>query len=86
MGVRFIPDYRNGPMHPMQNWFRIPLQKTPKAKKAWDALIPSRQKEILRYFSWIKSEATRQRNVEKALRVLSGKNERFMARPWKNGK
>jgi hypothetical protein len=84
--VRFDDAYRSGPMHPMPAWFRAPLRKNPKAKKAWDGLIPSRQKEILRYFSWLKSEEARDRNVERALRVLAGENLRFMAREWKQGK
>ncbi len=80
--VQFDEKYKNGPMHPMPSWFRIPLEKNAKAKKAWDALIPSRKKEILRYFSWLKSEEARERNVEKALHVLSGKKGRFMVRSW----
>jgi Bacteriocin-protection, YdeI or OmpD-Associated/Domain of unknown function (DUF1905) len=80
--VRFDAAYKNGPMHPMPSWFRNPLAKNRLAKKAWDALIPSRQKEILRYFSWLKSPAARTRNVERALQVLSGKKGRFMARSW----
>jgi hypothetical protein len=80
--VSFDAAYKNGPMHPMPSWFRIPLAKSRPAKKAWDALIPSRQKEILRYFSWLKSPAARTRNVERALHVLSGKKGRFMARSW----
>jgi hypothetical protein len=84
--VSFDQAYHPGPMHPMPEWFKEPLEKNPKAKKAWEALIPSRQKEILRYMSWLKSDETRRRNVEKALRVLSGSQERYMARTWKNGK
>lgn len=80
--VSFDSAYRNGPMHPMPDWFRKPLEANPKAKKAWDALIPSRQKEILRYFSWLKSDEAKQRNLDKALRVLSGSKDRFMARSW----
>jgi hypothetical protein len=84
--VSFDKDYKNGPMHPMPAWFKQPLEANPKAKAAWDALIPSRQKEILRYFSSLKSDEARERNVQKALRVLSGREDRFMARTWKNGK
>ncbi len=80
--VRFDSKYRNGPMHPMPAWFRVPLAKNPKAKKAWDALIPSRQKEILRYLSWLKTPEARERNVARALHVLSGKKGRYMARSW----
>jgi hypothetical protein len=84
--VSFDDKYRNGPMHPMPAWFSKPLQKNPKARKAWAALIPSRKKEVLRYFSWLKSPEARQRNLERALRVLSGNEGRFMARNWKDGK
>lgn len=80
--VSFDDAYRSGPAHPMPRWFSVPLSRNPGAKKAWDALIPSRKKEILRYFSWLKSQEARDRNVTRALRVLSGKKERFMARQW----
>ena len=80
--VEFDTAYRNGPMHPMPAWFRRPLAGNPKAAKAWDALIPSRKKEILRYFSWLKSPEARERNVARAIHVLSGKKGRFMARLW----
>jgi uncharacterized protein YdeI (YjbR/CyaY-like superfamily) len=53
--------------------------------KNWEALIPNRKKEILRYFSWLKSREARERNLEKALHVLSGGKGRFMARAWDGG-
>jgi hypothetical protein len=84
--VRFDPKYRNGPMHPMPTWFQKPLDANPKARHGWDMLIPSRQKEILRYLSWLKSEEARERNVAKAIRVLSGAKERYMARSWSEGR
>ena len=84
--VRFDPAYRGGPMHPMPDWFRRPLAADPKAKRAWDALIPSRQKEILRYLSWLKSDDARKRNVARALRVLKGETARYMARTWSAGR
>lgn len=62
------------------------IDKNPVAKKNWRKLIPSRQKEILRYFSWLKSPESKERNLKKVMSVLSGKEERFMARSWKNGK
>lgn len=83
--VRFDPTYRNGPMHPMPAWFKGPLEANAKARRAWDSLIPSRQKEILRYLSWLKSDEARTRNVAKAIRVLSGAKERYMARSWSRG-
>jgi hypothetical protein len=83
--VAFDDAYRGGPMHPMPDWFAAALAKKPKAKHAWDSLIPSRQKEILRYFSWLKTEEAKARNLKRAMNVLSGRPERFMARSWKDG-
>jgi hypothetical protein len=86
VAVRFDPAYRNGPMHPMPDWFRRPLDANPRAERGWLALTPSRQKEILRYLAWLKSEDARERNVAKAIRVLSGSKERYMARTWTDGR
>lgn len=72
-------------MHPMPTWFSVALENNPQARKNWDALIPSRKKEILRYFSWLKSEEAIDRNLKRAIGVLSGEQGRFMARPWKDG-
>ncbi len=83
--VGFNARYRNGPQHPVPLWFKAALQKNPKAKKNWEALIPSRKKEILRYFARLKSPEARARNLERALHVLSGGKGRFMARAWDGG-
>ena len=83
--VAFDVAYRNGPMHPMPLWFNDALKKNSVAMKNWKSLIPSRQKEILRYFSWLKSPEAQARNIERAIGVLSGKPDRFMARSWKDG-
>lgn len=80
--VEFDDAYRGGPAHPMPRWFREALGRNLRAKKAWSRLIPSRQKEILRYFSALKSREAQQRNLQRAMRVLSGWPERFMARSW----
>ncbi|HKQ68145.1 MAG TPA: YdeI/OmpD-associated family protein [Polyangiaceae bacterium] len=80
--VEFDAAYRGGPAQRMPAWFKGPLSKNAKAKKAWDALIPSRKKEIIRYFVRLQSPEARARNVAKALHVLSGKGGRFMARTW----
>lgn len=80
--VKFDSAYKNGPMHPMPVWFQEALDNNKKAKAAWIELIPSRKKEILRYFFWLKSDETKERNLEKAMAVLSGKPGRFMARSW----
>lgn len=84
--MRFDPKYRSGPMHPMPVWFRRPLAADSKARRGWDALTPSRQKEILRYLSWLRSPEARERNVAKAIRVLSGAKQRYMARSWSEGR
>lgn len=83
--VHFDAAYKGGPMHAMPIWFKEALDKNAVAKANWDALSPSRQKEVLRYFSWLKSDETKQRNLKKVMEVLSGKPGRFMARDWKNG-
>jgi hypothetical protein len=84
--VRFDEKYKNGPQHPIPDWFQVALDKNSEVKKNWETLPPSRQKEILRYFSWLKSDEAVQRNLDKAIHVLSGKEGRFMARSWKDGK
>jgi hypothetical protein len=83
--VCFDMSYKSGPQHPIPKWFKVALDKNETAKKNWEALIPSRKKEILRYFSWLKSQDTIDRNLKRAIGVLSGKQERFMARLWKDG-
>jgi hypothetical protein len=83
--IEFDAAYRNGPQHPMPKWFRQALDANPQAKKNWAALIPSRKKEILRYFSRLGSVEARVRNEARALDVLSGHDGRFMGRAWKNG-
>jgi len=83
--LSFDADYRTGPLHPLPAWFKEALNKNPEATKNWDVLIPSRKKEMLRYFTWLKSPEARARNLERALHVLSGKKGRFMARQWEHG-
>lgn len=84
--IAFDAAYKSGPQHPVPRWFSQALAANPVAAKNWKALIPSRQKEILRYFSWLKSAEARDRNLTKALNVLTGNTARFMARTWRNGK
>ena len=69
----------------MPKWFKQALAGNPRAKKNWIALVPSRKKEILRYISSLNLPDSRARNLAKALHVLSGETDRFMARAWKNG-
>jgi hypothetical protein len=83
--IEFDTKYRSGPQHPMPLWFRRALKEHPQAHKNWDALTPSRKKEILRYLAGLRSIEARSRNMTKAIEVLSGRNGRFMARLWING-
>jgi Domain of unknown function (DUF1905)/Bacteriocin-protection, YdeI or OmpD-Associated len=80
--VQFDYEYRAGPAHPMPPWFGAALERNLRAKQAWTALIPSRQKEILRYFSGLKSPRAKARNIQQVVHVLSGGKARFMARSW----
>jgi hypothetical protein len=82
VAVEFNAAYRNGPQHPMPAWFRAPLSDDARAKKAWQALPPSRKKEVLRYFARLKSVAARSRNATLAVAALSGKPGKFMGRTW----
>ena len=84
--VRFDAEYRGGPAHPMPASLRTALKKNPLARQNWEALIPSRKKEILRYFAALKSAEARERNLARALQALSGQPVRFMARSWNGGK
>jgi uncharacterized protein YdeI (YjbR/CyaY-like superfamily) len=58
----------------------LPMPKELKKKlaendltEAFNRLIPSRQKEILRYLNNIKTETTLSKNIDKAIDVLKGK-------------
>lgn len=55
------------------------LKKNKSAAKVFSTLSPSRQHEIVRYISRLKTEETINRNVEKAINFLLGK-ERFAGR------
>src|SRR5579862_4599461 len=80
--LEFDDEYKGGPAHPMPSWFRDALDSYPDARQAWSRLVPSRQKEILRYFSWLKTFQAQVRNTQRAIYVLSGGKGRFMGRTW----
>lgn len=86
VALAFDREYRGGPVHSMPASFSAGLRRNPRARRSWNALSPSRQKEILRYFNGLKTDAARQRNVERALWVLAGGKGRFMARSWNEGR
>lgn len=84
--LEFDGAYRNGPQHAMPRWFSAALRAEPRAKLNWSKLTPSRRKEILRYLAGLKSDEARQRNLSRAMAVLSGAPGRFMARSWSEGR
>ncbi len=55
------------------------LNEVPKAKKIFDNLPESRQKEIVRYISFLKTEESINKNVNRAIDFLLGKG-RFIGR------
>ena len=71
ISIDFDPKERDTPMHPK---LKLVFTKNKTAKKAFDALIPSRQKEILRYLNNLKSEESIRKNIEKTLAQLTGKS------------
>lgn len=84
--LEFDAFYKSGPLHPMPRWFAAALRAEPRARLNWNSLSPSRRKEVLRYFAGLKSNAARQRNLARAMSVLSGAAGRFMARSWSGGR
>jgi len=85
VAISFDSDYEDGPQHPLPPWFKTALAQNPEAMRNWKALIPSRKKEMLRYFFRLHSAEARSRNLARALHVLSGGKGRFLGRPWING-
>jgi len=82
IGIRFDDEYKAGPVHPMPLWFSEALERDDRARQGWETLIPSRKKEILRYFAQLKSPEAQARNRAQVLHVLAGGKARFMARDW----
>lgn len=84
--VGFDDEYRNGPLGPVPEWFRAALDGDAHADASWRELTPSRQKEIVRYFSNLKSEEAKRRNLARMMRILGGDDDHFMGRDWTEGK
>lgn len=80
--IKFDAEYKSGPAHPMPPALQEELEKNPLASQGWEKLVPSRQKEILRYFAGLKSDEAKARNLEQLLYVLAGGKGRYMARDW----
>jgi hypothetical protein len=76
LSVEYDPEPR---IEPMQRRLKLALAAEPAARSAFDALAPSRQKEILRYLNQAKTDATRERNVGKVVRFLLGEEPAGLA-------
>lgn len=68
--VEFDPAPRVEPVHPK---LAEAFVKNKAAKSAFENLIPSRQKEILRYLNSMRTEESLDRNIEKVIQNLLGK-------------
>ena len=74
--IDFDAEDRITPMHPR---LESAFQKNKEAKKNFDMLPPSRQKEILRYINNLKTEESLRKNIGRAINFLTGK-DRFIGR------
>ena len=74
--LAYDPAERSTAMHPS---LAAALKKDKPAAKLFNELAPYMQKEIMRYINNLKTSSSIDRNVEKAIRFLSGK-ERFIGR------
>ena len=73
VAVEFDAKYRGGPLTPMPRAMKSALAQDAAARGAWDALTPSRKKEVIRYLVALKSAESLQRNVEKFTNQLAGR-------------
>lgn len=74
--LAFDPEDRSIEPHPK---LIQALKDNPDAKTVFDSLSPSRKHEIVRYISFLKTEATVDKNIIKAIDFLLGKG-RFVGR------
>jgi len=77
--IDFDAKPRTTPVHPK---LEKAFKENREAKIAFDKLSPSRQKEILRYINFLKSEETVVKNIQRAITHLTG-NGSFVGRPNK---
>ena len=74
--IDFDPKPRTTPMHPK---LKKAFKENPNAKNAFEKLSPSRQKEILRYINFLKSEESVDKNIHRAIAHLTS-NKPFIGR------
>lgn len=82
VSVLFDPDYRSGPQDDMPPELAARLDEDAGVRDRWDSLPPNLRKEVLRYLANLKSDAARERNIDRAIAVLGGAKARFLARDW----
>ena len=68
--IDFDPEPRITPIHPK---LKKEFKENPDAKRAFEKLNASRQKEILRYINFLKSEESVDKNIKRAIAHLIGK-------------
>ena len=69
--IDFDTKPRTTPVHPK---LKKAFKENPEAKTAFEKLSPSRQKEILRYINFLKSEESVDKNIQRAIiHLTSGK-------------
>jgi uncharacterized protein YdeI (YjbR/CyaY-like superfamily) len=62
------------PTYSMLEPLQKALDENPTAKAAFDAFTPGRQKEILRYLRFLKTEASLQQNIRRVIQHLQGQD------------
>jgi uncharacterized protein YdeI (YjbR/CyaY-like superfamily) len=76
LSITFDPSDRTIKPHPL---LTKALKANPEAQKVFEKLPPSRQKEIVRYISFLKTEESITRNIARTIDFLLG-NNRFVGR------
>ena len=74
--IEFDKTERTIAMHPK---LEAALNKNKKTKHSFQQLSPSRQREIIWYINFLKTEESVERNIKRAVQFLAGK-ERFVGR------
>lgn len=80
--LEFDDQYKSGPADPMPEWFGDALDRHTVAKRNFEKLVPSQQKEMLRSLARLKTGTAQARNVQRAIHVLSGGEGRFLGKAW----
>ena len=70
VSVQHDPEKREVALHPK---LLEALEQNPEAKEKFESLIPSKRTEIAKYMSWLKTEESIDRNVEKVMATLQKK-------------